>query len=97
MSSLHQGRRDQLVVGPHLWAGLGLVRGGAGTALVGSAELTLLAQRQTVRKENADAEKALTIVADKNIPYKLLRKVMYTAARANFSDVSFAVTQKVKA
>ncbi len=38
ISALHQGRRDKLVVGPNLWAGLGLVRGGAGTALVGSAE-----------------------------------------------------------
>jgi alkanesulfonate monooxygenase len=38
MASLHQGSRDKLVVGPNLWAGLGLVRGGAGTALVGNAE-----------------------------------------------------------
>lgn len=38
MSALHQGRRDRLVVGPNLWAGLGLVRGGAGTALVGSPD-----------------------------------------------------------
>jgi alkanesulfonate monooxygenase len=38
ISALHQGRRDKLVVAPNLWAGLGLVRGGAGTALVGSAE-----------------------------------------------------------
>jgi alkanesulfonate monooxygenase len=38
MSALHQGRRDKLVVGPNLWAGHGLVRGGAGTALVGSPE-----------------------------------------------------------
>jgi alkanesulfonate monooxygenase len=38
MSSLHQGRRDRLVVCPNIWAGLGLVRGGAGTALVGSPE-----------------------------------------------------------
>jgi alkanesulfonate monooxygenase len=36
MLDLHGGRRDQLVVGPNLWAGIGLVRGGAGTALVGS-------------------------------------------------------------
>jgi alkanesulfonate monooxygenase len=36
MSQLHGGRRDRLVVGPNLWAGVGLVRGGAGTALVGS-------------------------------------------------------------
>jgi alkanesulfonate monooxygenase len=38
MSALHQGRRDRLEVSPNLWAGVGLVRGGAGTALVGSAE-----------------------------------------------------------
>lgn len=38
MSALHQGRRDRLVVGPNLWAGPGLVRGGAGTALVGNPE-----------------------------------------------------------
>lgn len=36
MTALHQGRRDRLVVAPNLWAGVGLVRGGAGTALVGS-------------------------------------------------------------
>jgi alkanesulfonate monooxygenase len=33
---LHQGRRDRLEVSPNLWAGIGLVRNGAGTALVGS-------------------------------------------------------------
>ncbi len=38
MSRLHQGRRDRLEISPNLWAGVGLVRGGAGTALVGSAE-----------------------------------------------------------
>jgi alkanesulfonate monooxygenase len=38
MLDLHGGRRDSLVVAPNLWAGIGLVRGGAGTALVGSHE-----------------------------------------------------------
>jgi alkanesulfonate monooxygenase len=38
MAELHGGRRDKLVVSPNLWAGVGLVRGGAGTALVGSPE-----------------------------------------------------------
>jgi alkanesulfonate monooxygenase len=36
MLALHDGRRDALTVSPNLWAGVGLVRGGAGTALVGS-------------------------------------------------------------
>jgi len=37
MAALHGGRRDQLEIAPNLWAGVGLVRGGAGTALVGDA------------------------------------------------------------
>jgi alkanesulfonate monooxygenase len=36
MRELHGGSRDNLEVSPNLWAGVGLVRGGAGTALVGS-------------------------------------------------------------
>ncbi len=38
MSELHGGRRDKLEVSPNLWAGVGLVRGGAGTALVGDPQ-----------------------------------------------------------
>ena len=38
MLALHGGRRDGLEVAPNLWAGVGLVRGNAGTALVGSHE-----------------------------------------------------------
>jgi alkanesulfonate monooxygenase len=36
MLRLHGGRTDKLLLAPNLWAGVGLVRGGAGTALVGS-------------------------------------------------------------
>lgn len=38
MSQLHGGSREKLEVSPNLWAGVGLVRGGAGTALVGDPE-----------------------------------------------------------
>jgi alkanesulfonate monooxygenase len=38
MAELHGGRRDKLEVSPNLWAGVGLVRGGAGTALVGDPD-----------------------------------------------------------
>jgi alkanesulfonate monooxygenase len=38
MRVLHDGRRDSLEVYPNLWAGIGLLRTGAGTALVGSHE-----------------------------------------------------------
>jgi alkanesulfonate monooxygenase len=38
MARLHHGSRDSLRIGKNLWAGVGLVRGGAGTAFVGSPE-----------------------------------------------------------
>ncbi|MBD2102979.1 FMNH2-dependent alkanesulfonate monooxygenase [Leptolyngbya sp. FACHB-261] len=38
MTQLHGGNRESLEISPNLWAGIGLVRGGAGTALVGDPE-----------------------------------------------------------
>jgi alkanesulfonate monooxygenase len=38
MAALHGGKRDKLEIYPNLWAGVGLVRGGAGTALVGDPD-----------------------------------------------------------
>ena len=61
------------------------------------AELALHAGKQVVRAENKAQSKSVTIMGDKDIPYRLLRKVMVTAARADFADVAFAVTKKVKA
>lgn len=54
-------------------------------------ELEQQASRQVIRKENEADAKRLTIMGDKDIPYRLLRKIMFTGARANFADVSFAV------
>jgi alkanesulfonate monooxygenase len=39
MHALHGGRADHLEISANLWAGVGLVRGGAGTALVGSHDV----------------------------------------------------------
>ena len=58
------------------------------------AELDIIAARPVALAENASKAHALTIMGDKDIPYQLLRKVMYTAARADFTDVSFAVNRK---
>lgn len=59
------------------------------------AELDVLGQRRAVLDANkAAATQAVTIMADKQLPYSLLRKVMFTCARANFADVSFAIQRK---
>ncbi|NVD69824.1 FMNH2-dependent alkanesulfonate monooxygenase [Duganella sp. BJB1802] len=46
MAALHGGRRDKLEVSPNLWAGVGLVRGGAGTALVGDPQTVVARIRE---------------------------------------------------
>lgn len=58
------------------------------------AELQLLGRRTAVLAENKADTQAVTIMADKQMPYSLLRKLMFTCARANFADVSFAVRKK---
>ena len=58
------------------------------------SELSLLAARPVALAENAGKPKAVTIMGDKDIPYQLLRKVMYTCAMADYTDVSFAVNRK---
>ncbi|GAB6848674.1 MULTISPECIES: FMNH2-dependent alkanesulfonate monooxygenase [Paraburkholderia] len=49
MAALHGGKRgsrEDLEIYPNLWAGVGLVRGGAGTALVGSPEQVAARMRE---------------------------------------------------
>ena len=58
------------------------------------AELDLQVGREVVLKANEADSKRITIMGDKDIPYKLLRKVMATAARSGYTDVSFAVRQR---
>lgn len=57
------------------------------------AELDLQASRSVLGADGGKSQ-AVTILGDKDIPYRLLRKVMVTASRANYSDVAFAVTRK---
>lgn len=58
-------------------------------------ELEFHASRQMIRKDKEEkAGKAVTIMGDKEIPYRLLRKVMVTCARADYSNISFAVLRK---
>ena len=60
------------------------------------AELDIEASREVILKENESDSKRVTIMGDKDIPYRLLRKIMVTSARSNFSDVSFAVRQRLE-
>lgn len=43
-----------------------------------------------------DASATVTIMGDKDIPYRLLRKVMSTCAQAEYTDVAFAVRTRME-
>ena len=61
-------------------------------------ELLSELQRQSarVRASTNDPVKAseITIMGDKEIPYKLLRKLMFTCTESNFTRISLAVMKK---
>jgi len=58
------------------------------------AELEGMAKREALLESNKATAKAMTIMGDKDIPYRLMRRVMVSGAQAGFTDVSFAVRRK---
>ena len=104
MSSADKEPRDTLVV---VISGSDILVGGRKVATVAEAmattddvitplkaELEYMAGRQVIRAENKAQGQRVTIMGDKDIPYRLLRKVMVTASQSGYSDISFAVRQK---
>ena len=87
--------QDEIIVDGRKVASVGEVINAESDLIPGlKAELDLLASRQSIRAGSEAQKKAITIMGDREIPYRLLRKVMVTSARADFTDVSFAVQQK---
>lgn len=60
------------------------------------AELDYHAGRTLIKDAKGKVGKDITILGDKDIPYKLLKKVMLTCARANYGNIAFAVLPKHK-
>jgi len=54
-----------------------------------------LRAQKSISKNIVD-KKGVTIMADKDIPYLLLKKIMLTSAGAEYTNISFAVNQKLK-
>ena len=47
------------------------------------------------KDKNIVDKKGVTIMGDKQIPYQLLKKIMLTCAGAEYTNISFAVNQKL--
>jgi biopolymer transport protein ExbD len=61
-------------------------------AALGSAEVV-----GTTASSGAPAHRELTIMADKTLPYEVLKKVMSTCTAADYSHIALAVLEKEKA
>ncbi|MFQ5455761.1 MAG: ExbD/TolR family protein [Nitrospirota bacterium] len=63
-------------------------------------ELIFYAERaKFIAKKNSTVEFQgnITILGDKRIPFKLLKKIMFTSSEADFSNISLAVLKKESA
>jgi len=83
MTALHGFRRDALEIAPNLWAGVGLIREGAGTALVGDPD-TVAARLRAYQAVGVD-----TIIAS---GYPHLEEA-YTVAELLFPALGIASTR----
>jgi biopolymer transport protein ExbD len=71
--------------------------------VVASNEVEIAPIRQAIERIRAEAEKRhdqagvfteVTVVADRRVPFKVLKKVMLSSSNAGYGKISFAVNQK---
>ncbi len=58
------------------------------------AELEYESRRSMAARKTQKTEREITIMGDKEIPFQLLKRVMITCARANYTRISLAVLKK---
>lgn len=88
-------QEDILVNGRKAMATPAAMNAGPGRLPELEAALSALADRVvSVGDGDEDDRGEITIMADKNLPYSLLKKVMLTCTQANFGLLSFAVLQR---
>ena len=90
--------KDELFVQGELIAKLSEVQASPDLII---APLRLALKRPTLvgaaMTEKQIAEREITVMADKTIPYEILKKVMSTCTDADYGKISFALVQKEKA
>ena len=90
--------RDDLFVQGERIAGIAEVRASAASIIAplraALKRPTLVGQAMT---DKDIAEREITVMADKQIPYEVLKKVMSTCTDADYGRLSFALVEKEKA
>jgi biopolymer transport protein TolR len=88
-------QNDILVQGHKVATAREAVEAGSDVIAPLKTELEYQARKaQAVQLEAGPFNGEVTILGDREIPYKLLKKIMVTCARSNYGKISLAVTNK---
>lgn len=87
-------REDIVVQGRRIISLADAMRADTDVIEVLKAELDYHAGRTLVKTTPGRVGKDITIMGDKDISYRILKKIMVTCARANYSNIAFAVMPK---
>jgi len=90
--------RDTIFVNGTPTASVADVDAGKAPALAAlRTSLTTETQKRTLLQPNDPSAREVTVMADKQLPYSLLKKIMMTATAADVGKLSLAVIEKERA
>lgn len=84
---------DDILVKGRKVASVRDVLGGSAGLVIEPLKTELDYQSRHARRRG-DKAKAITIMGDKEIPYRLLKRIMLTCVRANYENISLAVLRR---
>ena len=59
-------------------------------------ELKFQSSKSILNVQDRNTPRSITIMGDENTPYQLLKKILASCRQSNYTNVAFAVRQKVK-
>jgi biopolymer transport protein TolR len=90
--------RDTIFVNGTPTASVADIEAGAAPAMAAlRTSLSAETQKRTLLQANDAAAREVTVMADKSLPYGLLKKIMLTATAADVGKLSLAVIEKERA
>ena len=88
--------RDILVQGRKVTSVADVINSGSEFIEPLKSELDYQASRDSAVRKTGATGHAITIMGDKEIPYRLLKKIMVTCVRAKYENISLAVMKKIQ-
>jgi biopolymer transport protein TolR len=88
--------RDRVYVNGALVASLQDLQAEPGNVVSPLADALRLAGERRLLRDDGDRKREVTVMADRELRYSVMRRIMATAAAAGYTDVSLAVIEKTR-